>query len=415
MGFFNEDDRCGTYDGEISMKKVPFIEDFNVKGKKVLCRFDFNVPLSNGKIEDDNRIKAGLPTIRYLIENGATIIMMSHLGRPGGEVVESLSLRPVADKLSELLNKEVKFIGKTVGPEVEEKVETLGSGDLLMLENTRFHPGEKENDKELSEKLSKLGEIYVNDAFATAHRAHSSTYGVAEFMKEKAVGFLMMKEIKQLSRLVEKPETPFTVVLGGLKLKTKIPVIKGLAPIADNILIGGAMSFSFIKVKGGDVGESVLEESLFDKVEEAISVAGQEDDKIYLPDDIVCIDDNIEQIKSTDEWIISPSFQIPKGKMGVDIGPKTIEKYKKIISTSKTLFWNGPMGVFEVPPFDKGTWEIAKEIGKLTDKGAFTVVGGGDTDKVFEDSDISVSHLSTGGGASLEFVSGKELAIFKVM
>ena len=393
------------------MRKVPFIKDLNVKDKKVLCRFDFNVPLKDGKIEDDNRIASGLPTIRYLIENGATVIMMSHLGRPGGKPVERFSLRPVATRLSELLGTKVQFIEKTVGEEVERKVDSLSSGDLLLLENTRFLPGEEENDEELSKLLANLGDVYVNDAFATAHRAHASTYGVAEFIEEKAVGFLMMKEIEQLSRLLEKPESPFTVVLGGLKLKTKIPVIKGLAPIADNILIGGAMSFSFIKVKGGEVGESVIEESMFDKVEEAISVAG---DKLYLPDDMVVID-HTDEIKSSADWTVVPASQIPQGKMGVDIGPKTVEKYKNIISNSRTLFWNGPLGVFEVSPFDKATWEVAKEIGQLTKKGAFTVVGGGDTDKVFEDSDISVSHLSTGGGASLQFVSGKELAIFKVM
>jgi phosphoglycerate kinase len=414
MGFFNENDRRSPYDGEVSMKKVPFIKDLNVNDKKVLCRFDFNVPLSDGRIEDDNRIKASLPTIRYLIENGAAVIMMSHLGRPGGKVVKNLSLRPVADRLSELLNTEVGFIGKVVGTEVEEKVKTLGKGDLLLLENTRFYPGEKENGEEFSRLLSNLGDVYVNDAFATAHRAHASTYGVVEFIKEKAVGFLMMKEIEQLSKLLEKPESPFTVILGGLKLKTKIPVIKGLAPIADNILIGGAMSFSFIKVKGGNVGKSVLEESLFDRVEEAISITEGQGKELHLPDDIVIID-HTEKIDSSADWTVVPASRIPEGKMGVDVGPRTVEKYKKIISNSKTLFWNGPLGVFEVPPFDKATWEIAREIGTLTDKGAFTVVGGGDTDKVFEDSGISVSHLSTGGGASLEFVSGEELAIFKVM
>jgi len=414
VGFFYENDRRSHYDGEISMKKVPFIKDLNVKGKKVLCRFDFNVPLSEGKIEDDNRIVASLPTIQYLIDNGAAVIMMSHLGRPGGQVVEKFSLRPVAKRLSELLGKEVQFTGKTVGPEVEEKVGTLKSGDLLLLENTRFYPEEEENDKEFSHLLANLGDVYVNDAFATAHRAHASTYGVAEFIHDKAVGFLMMKEIEQLSKLLEKPESPFTVILGGLKLKTKIPVIKGLAPIADNILIGGAMSFSFIKVKGGNVGDSALEMSLFDKVEEAISITEEQGKELHLPDDIIVID-HMEKIESSSPWTVSPAFEIPDGKMGVDIGPKTIAKYKKIISNSKTLFWNGPVGIFEVPPFDKGTWEIAREIGALTKKGVFTVVGGGDTDKVFEDSDISVSHLSTGGGASLEFVSGKELAAFKVM
>ena len=414
MGFFYENDRCSYYDGEISMKKVPFIKDLNVKDKKVLCRFDFNVPLSDGKIEDDNRLKATLPTIHYLLENGATVIMMSHLGRPGGEVVEKLSLRPVAERLSALLSKEVQFIDKTVGNEVEEKVNSLSGGSLLLLENTRFHSEEKNNDKEFSKLLSNLGDVYINDAFATAHRAHASTYGVAEFIQDKAVGFLMMKEIEQLSKLLEKPEPPFTVVLGGLKLKTKIPVIKGLAPIADDILIGGAMCFSFIHVKGGKVGNSILEESMFGKVEEAVSEVKSQGKSLHLPDDMVIID-HAEKIEGSVPSEIVPAFDIPEGKMGVDVGPETVSTYKKIIANSKTLFWNGPLGIFEIPPFDKATWEIAREIGALTDKGAFTVVGGGDTDKVFEDSDISVSHLSTGGGASLEFVSGKELPAFEVM
>jgi phosphoglycerate kinase len=396
------------------MKKVPFVKDVNVKNKKVLCRFDFNVPLSGGKIEDDNRIRASLLTIRYLMENGATAVMMSHLGRPDGKVVEKFSLRPVAKRLSELLGTEVQFMEKTVGREVEEKVKSLSAGNLLLLENTRFYPEEEKNDKEFSRLLANLGDVYINDAFATAHRAHASTYGVAEFIKDKAVGFLMMQEVEQLSKLLEKPKSPFTVVLGGLKLKTKIPVIKGLAPIADDILIGGAMAFGFIHIKGGEVGSSILEESMFGKIEEAISFTEKAGKNLYLPLDMVVID-KTDEIKSDAESTVVPSFKIPKGKRGVDIGPETTRKYKEIIEKSKTLFWNGPMGVFEVPPFDKGTWEIAKEIGRLTDKGAFTVVGGGDTDKVFESSDISVSHLSTGGGASLEFVSGKELPALKIM
>lgn len=414
MGFFYEDDRCSYHDGQISMKKVPFIKDLDVKDKKVLCRFDFNVPLSDGKIEDDNRLKASLPTIRYLLEHGATVIMMSHLGRPGGEVVEKLSLQPVAERLSTLLGKEVQFIDKTVGSEVEDKVKSLNGGGMLLLENTRFHSEEKNNDAEFSKLLSNLGDVYINDAFATAHRAHASTFGVAELIGEKAVGFLMMKEIEQLSKLLEKPEPPFTVVLGGLKLKTKIPVIKGLAPIADDILIGGAMSFSFIHVKGGKVGNSILEESMFDKVEEAISALTQHGKNLHLPEDMVIID-RAEKIEGSAPSEVVPASEIPDGKMGVDVGPRTIAKYKEIISKSNTLFWNGPLGIFEIPPFDKATWEIAREIGALTDRGALTVVGGGDTDKVFEHSDISVSHLSTGGGASLEFVSGKELPAFKVM
>lgn len=396
------------------MKKYPFIEDFKVEGKKVLCRFDFNVPHSNGRIENDNRLKASLPTINYLRDNGATIIMMSHLGRPGGEVVKEYSLRPVAERLSELLGSEVQFIAETVGKQVEEKVESLSDGDLLLLENTRFNPGEKKNDEEFSKFLSRLGDMYVNDAFATAHREHASTYGVAQFFEEKAIGFLMLEEIKKLSKLLEKPEAPFTLLLGGLKLKTKVPVIKNLASIVDKILIGGAMCFGFIRLKGGNVGDSVIKESLFGDIEEAISIVEKEGKKLYLPDDMVVID-YTDDIQSEAEWSVVPSFEIPEGKKGVDVGPDTVKKFKEVIGNSKTLFWNGPMGIFETPPFDKATWEIAKEIGKLTDRGGFTVVGGGDTDTVFEDTDINVSHLSTGGGASLEFLSGEELSSLRVI
>ncbi|MEO0293357.1 MAG: phosphoglycerate kinase [candidate division WOR-3 bacterium] len=399
------------------MNKVPLIKDLNVKNKRVLCRFDFNVPISEGKIEDDTRLRASLPTIRYLMENGAITIMMSHLGRPKGKVVKELSLMPIAKRLSELLGKEVQFIEKTVGPEVEKKVSSLKSGDLLLLENTRFHPEEEKNDKEFSRLLGNLGDVYVNDAFATAHRAHASTYGVAEFIKEKAIGFLMLEEIKNLSKLLENPESPFTVVLGGVKLETKIPVIKNLAPLADNILIGGAMCFSFIHFKGGNVGDSPIEKELLKDVEEAIKIIEKEKKNFLLPEDVVVIDytKDIKSIPPDVKWNVVSSFDIPKGKMGVDIGEKTIGIYKKIIASSKTLFWNGPLGVFEKPPFDKGTWEIAKEIGKLTEKGGFTVVGGGDTDKVFEGTEISVTHLSTGGGASLEFVGGKELPGIKII
>lgn len=393
------------------MRDLPSVRDLDVKGKRVLCRFDFNVPLKQGFIEDDRRLKESLPTIRYLKREGAKIIMMSHLGRPGGTKVQELSLAPAAKRLSELLDSEVKFVGEIVGDEIQKISEELKEGELLLLENTRFHPGEKGNDIGFSENLAKLGSVYVNDAFATAHRKHASTYGVATLIKEKAAGFLMLKEIENLSKLLKGPPPPFSIVLGGAKMKTKIPVIKNLAPLMDNLLVGGAMTYNFLNKKGIDVGDSLLEESLLPEIEEVFPILRDNNVNLYLPMDLVITD----RIEERAKWKVIPVGDIPCGWKGVDIGPKTIQEFREIILESKTIFWNGPMGVFEISPFDKGTLEIATAMGEATKKGALTIVGGGDTDKVFTGSDIELSHLSTGGGAALLFLSGEELPAISIL
>ena len=393
------------------MIKVKSINELNVKGKRVLCRFDFNVPIKDKVIKDDRRLREALPTIKYLIENEARIIMTSHLGRPKGKRVEELTLYPVAIRLGELLNKEVKFVDEIVGSKVKEAVDSLVDGELLLLENNRFHPGEEENDSEFAEELASLAEVYVNDAFGTAHRKHASTYGVAMLIKERAAGFLMIKEIENLSKLKENPPSPFTLVLGGAKLKTKIPVIKDLAPQVDNLLVGGGMAFNFLKMKGISVGDSLLDESLLGDIEILMPVLSDNDVNLILPLDIIIT----REIKEDAESEVVSVENIPEGWKGVDIGPVTLDEFKRIIMASKTVFWNGPMGVFETPPFDKGTIEIANAVGEATKKGALTVAGGGDTDKAIEDAKIELTHLSTGGGASLKFLSGEEMPAITIL
>lgn len=393
------------------MIEVKSINELNVKGKKVLCRFDFNVPIKEGVIKDDRRLREALPTIKYLIENEARIIMTSHLGRPKGKKVEELTLAPVANRLGELLNKDVKFVDEIVGNKVKEVVDSLVDGELLLLENNRFHPGEEENDSKFAEELASLAEVYVNDAFGTAHRKHASTYGVANLIKERAAGFLMIKEIENLSKLQENPPSPFTLVLGGAKLKTKIPVIKDLAPQVDNLLVGGGMAFNFLKMKGISVGDSLLDESLLEDIENLMPVLSDNDVNLILPLDIVIT----KEIKEEAESEVVSIENIPEGWKGVDIGPVTLDEFKGIIMDSKTIFWNGPMGVFETYPFDKGTMEVANAIGEATKKGALTVAGGGDTDKAIEDAKIELKHLSTGGGASLKFLSGEEMPAITIL
>ncbi len=411
MGICDENDRYSYNDWQVIMINVKSIHELDVKGKKVLCRFDFNVPIKEGVIEDDRRLREALPTIQYLIEKGAKIIMTSHLGRPKGKRTKELTLLPVAKKLSELLGKEVKFVDEVVGDKVTREVEGLGNGELLLLENVRFHPGEEANDPEFAGELASPASIYVNDAFGTAHRKHTSTYGVAKIIKEKAAGFLMEKEIKNLSKLRENPPSPFTLILGGAKLKTKIPVIKDLASLVDNLLVGGGMAFSFLYKKGIDVGDSLLDESLFDDIDNLLPIIRDNDVNLLMPLDVVIA----KEIKEGVENKVVSVESIPEGWKGVDIGPVTIEEFKRVIIESKTLFWNGPMGVFEIHPFDKGTREIAISIGEATKNGAITVVGGGDTDKAIEESGVELTHLSTGGGASLKFLSGEEMPAISVL
>lgn len=376
------------------------VRDIDLKGKKVLMRVDFNVPLKDGEVADDTRIRRALPTIKYVLEQGASLVLMSHLGRPKGKVVESLRMDPVAKRLSELLGKPVQKLNDCVGDEVEEKVSEMKSGDVILLENTRFHPEEKKNDPEFAKKLARLGEIFVNDAFGTAHRAHASTVGVAEYLPAVA-GFLMEKELEFLGKALKSPERPFYAILGGAKVKDKIGVIENLSKICDGILIGGGMAFTFLKAKGYEIGKSLLDteidaKSLMEKIEKKILFA--------LPEDVVVTDDS----KGNGKDKIVSVDSIPKDMMGVDIGPKTIEKFKETLKNAKMVFWNGPMGIFEVDKFAKGTVEIAKAVAEV--KGT-TIIGGGDSVSAVKKAGVSdkMTHISTGGGASLEFMEGKVL------
>ena len=393
------------------MIPITSVRDIDVRGKRVLCRFDFNVPIKDGIIGDDWRLKAALPTIQYLIGQKARIIMMSHLDRPGGKKVEKLTLAPIAMRLGELLGKEVKFVDEIVGQKVVEAAKDLKEGELLLLENTRFHQEENTNDSEFVGKLASLATVYINDAFGTAHRKHASTYGVAIAMKERAAGLLMLKEVENLSKLLMDPPAPFSLILGGAKLKTKIPVIKNLAHSIDNLIIGGGMAFSFQREKGVPVGDSLVDETLFPDIEALRSILEENNVRLILPLDAVIA----EEIGEGVDCEVVDIGSIPSAWKGVDIGPATIEYFTSVIIKSKTVFWNGPMGVFEIPPFDKGTLEIAKAIGKATERGSLTIVGGGDTGKAIKGRHIELSHLSTGGGASLRFLTGEELPAISVL
>ncbi|MDD7391597.1 phosphoglycerate kinase [Fusobacterium gastrosuis] len=389
------------------MKKI--ITDLNLKDKKVLMRVDFNVPMKEGKITDENRIVAALPTIKYALENGAKIIAFSHLGKVKTEEDKAnKSLKAVAVRLSELLNKEVKFIPTTRGAELEEAVANLKSGEILMFENTRFEDldGKKEskNDADLGKYWASLGDIFINDAFGTAHRAHASNVGIAQNIGEgnSAVGFLVEKELKFLGDALDNPKRPLVAILGGAKVSDKIGVIENLLVKADKILIGGAMMFTFLKAQGKNIGTSLVEE---DKLELAKSLLEKSNGKIVLPIDTVVS----EEFRNDSDYSTVSIDTIPNNKMGLDIGVQSVKLFNDYISSAKTVVWNGPMGVFEMPNFAKGTIGVCESIAKL--KGALTVIGGGDSAAAA----ISLgyadkfSHISTGGGASLEFLEGKIL------
>lgn len=389
------------------MKKI--ITDLNLKDKKVLMRVDFNVPMKEGKITDENRIVAALPTIKYALENGAKIIAFSHLGKIKTEEDKAnKSLKAVAVRLSELLNKEVKFIPTTRGAELEEAVANLKSGEILMFENTRFEDldGKKEskNDADLGKYWASLGDIFINDAFGTAHRAHASNVGIAQNIGEgnSAVGFLVEKELKFLGDALDNPKRPLVAILGGAKVSDKIGVIENLLVKADKILIGGAMMFTFLKAQGKNIGTSLVEE---DKLELAKSLLEKSNGKIVLPIDTVVS----EEFRNDSDYSTVSIDTIPNNKMGLDIGVQSVKLFNDYISSAKTVVWNGPMGVFEMPNFAKGTIGVCESIAKL--KGALTVIGGGDSAAAA----ISLgyadkfSHISTGGGASLEFLEGKIL------
>jgi phosphoglycerate kinase len=387
------------------MKKIT-IDDLHLKGKRVLVRVDFNVPIENGKVADDTRIRESLPTIRKIIESGGKAILISHLGRPKG-YDEKYSLKPVAEHLSKLLGMSVKFAPDCIGEEVRKMVSELKEGEVLLLENVRFHPEEEKNDENFAKELASIADVYINDAFGSAHRAHASTEGVARFVKETAIGYLMKKEIEYLSKALTNPEKPYVAILGGAKVSDKIQVIKNLMDKVDAFLIGGGMSNTFLKAKGYELGKSLVENDKIELAKEILNEAEKRNIKFILPVDCVIASEfsNNATFEITSVDKVKPDWMI------LDIGPKTIETFKDVLKDAKTVVWNGPMGVFEFDNFAKGTFEIAKALAEITSKGAVTIVGGGDSASAISKAGLAdkVSHVSTGGGASLEFLEGKEL------
>lgn len=386
------------------------IKDMDINGKRVLVRVDFNVPIENRIIEDDRKIRETLPTIKYLVENSAKVILVSHLGRPKG-IEEGLRMDAVAKRLEELMKKEgyrnkVLKANHCINEDVKNTITKMNFGDILMLENVRFYAEEEKNDSNFARKLSENADIYVNDAFGTSHRAHASTEGVAKFLPAVA-GFLIEKELNYLGKALANPEKPLIAIIGGAKVSTKIGIIENLLNKVDKMLIGGGMAFTFLKAEGYEVGKSLVDE---DKIKLAKKIMEEADNKIVLPDDIVVAD----KIEENANYKSVQTNEIPKDMFGVDIGEKTVKKFSEIIKNSKTVIWNGPMGVFEVKSFEKGTIEIAKA---LTECKGTTIVGGGDSASAIEKFGFAskVSHVSTGGGASLEFLEGKELPGIKVL
>ncbi len=378
------------------------IEDIDVKDKKVLVRCDFNVPQDDeGTITDNRRIVSALPTIKYLIENGAKVILCSHLGRPKGEFKEKYSLKPVAEELTKLLGKEVKLAKDVIGEDAKKLANELQSGDVMLLENVRFHKEEEENNAEFAKELASLAEIYVNDAFGTAHRAHASTAGVADYLPAVS-GFLIKKELDFMGNALENPARPFVAILGGAKVSDKIGVIESLLEKVDTLIIGGAMAYTFLKAEGRKIGNSLCEEEKVELARSLLEKAKAKGVKLLLPlDNVVAI--------SADEGAETKTVtQIEEGFAGFDIGEKTIELYTKELENAKTVIWNGPLGMFEVEKFAKGTMSIAEKLAKID---AITIIGGGDSAAAIEKAGLSekMSHVSTGGGASLEFLEGKKL------
>ncbi|MFS0611966.1 phosphoglycerate kinase [Lederbergia ruris] len=380
------------------------LKDLDLKGKKVFCRVDFNVPMEEGNITDDTRIRAALPTIQYLSEQGAIVLLASHLGRPKGEVKEELRLTPVAHRLTELLGKEVAKADEAYGDSVKEQVSKLGEGDILLLENVRFNAGEEKNDPELAKAFADLADVYVNDAFGAAHRAHASTEGIAKFLPS-AAGFLMDKELSVLGKALSNPERPFTAIIGGAKVKDKIGVIDHLLDKVDNLIIGGGLAYTFVKALGHEVGKSLLEEDKLDLARQFMEKAKEKGVQFYMPQDVIVADDFSE---NANKKVVSIE-EIPADWEALDIGPKTRETYHKVIQESKLVIWNGPMGVFEINAFAGGTKAVAEALAEAAD--TYSVIGGGDSAAAVEKFGLAdrMSHISTGGGASLEFMEGKVL------
>ena len=383
---------------------VSDLPDSELKGKVIFVRVDFNVPIRDGKISENYRIRRTVPTIDYIVDRGAKVVVASHMGRPRGKIISSLSLKPVADRLSELLGRSVKFVGNTVGKEVKKSVKALKNGEILVLENLRFHIGEINNDPKFSKELASLADIYVNDAFGTSHRAHASTFGMASHFSKRLAGFVVDRELKFLQQLVDSPRRPYIVIVGGSKIKDKIHALKNLIEKADQIIIGGGVAYTFLKAKGLNVGDSVTEDEMIPWVKQALN---KYRDKILLPVDHI-VAESFENRKN----LIVVDDEIPDELQGFDIGPKTSSLFISNIRRKATIFWSGPMGVFEVDDFSSGTIHIARAIALSTWRGSTTVVGGGDSTSALRTAEVllsEISHVSTGGGASLEFLGGNEL------
>ncbi len=376
------------------------VKDIDLKNKRVLMRVDFNVPMADGKVTDDKRIKAALPTIQYVLEQGASLMLMSHLGRPKGGADPEFSLRAASEALATLLNHPVQMAPDCVGAEVEALAKALKPGDVLMLENTRFHKGEEKNDLELAKQMASLGEVYVNDAFGSAHRAHSSTEGIARFLPAVS-GFLMEQELEYLGKAVANPEHPYIAILGGAKISDKILVVETLASKCDKLIIGGGMANTFLSAKGMNMQDSLVEAESLETAKTLLAKLG---DKLLLPVDAV-IADKFDAEANTQTVDVD---KIPAGWRMLDVGPKTIEAYKAVISSAKLVVWNGPVGVFEMPKFAEGTFALAR---MMAESKAITVIGGGDSASAVKKAGVAkqMTHVSTGGGASLEFLEGKEL------
>lgn len=381
------------------------IRDVDVHGKRVIVRVDFNVPLKEGHVADDTRIEAALPTIRSLIEQDAAVILMSHLGRPKGEVVDELKMDPVAERLSELLGRPVKKLDECVGEEVEQVVEAMAPGDVILLENTRFHAEEKANDHDFANQLAALADVYVNDAFGAVHRAHASTEGIAQAMRDKGgaavAGLLVEEELRQLGKAVKEPQHPFVAILGGAKVSGKISVIESLLERCDRLLIGGGMANTFFKAMGYEVGDSLIEE---DAVPTAETLLANASGKLVLPVDVVIADAFDDGAQSQ---VVAPN-EVPPGWQILDIGPKTVATFESALQNAKTVTWNGPLGVFEMPTFAAGTFDVARLLAQLD---ATTIVGGGESAAAVQQAGLAdqMTHVSTGGGASLQYLEGKTL------